>query len=113
MTDLENRQTTVQIDFLLKYEYTMPTPDLRWSLESGDTLISGVPCKKATCNYAGRHYIAWYDENFPVPYGPYIFYGLPGLIMKIYDDKRNWILKMSVSRKLKVYVKCICISARI
>lgn len=93
MTDLENRQTTVQIDILLKYEYTMPTPDLRWILESGDTLINGVACKKATCNYAGRHYIAWYDENFPVPYGPYIFYGLPGLIMKIYDDKRNWIFE--------------------
>lgn len=67
MTDLENRQTTVQIDFLLKYEYTMPTPDLRWILESGDTLINGVACKKATCNYAGRHYIAWYDEKLSCP----------------------------------------------
>lgn len=93
MTDLENLQTTVQLRRMREYQYTMPTPDMHWILESGDTLISGVSCKKATCNYAGRHYIAWYDENFPVPYGPYIFYGLPGLIMKIYDDKRNWIFE--------------------
>lgn len=93
ITDLEKRLTTVQLNLIIKYEYTMPAPALDWVLEKGDTLINGVSCKKATCAYAGRHYTAWYDDNFPVPYGPYIFYGLPGLIMKIYDDKRNWIFE--------------------
>ena len=33
----------------------------------------------------------WYTESIPLPYGPYLFAGLPGLIMEIYDTGRNWI----------------------
>lgn len=46
MTDLENLQTTVQLRRMREYQYTMPTPDMHWILESGDTLISGVSCKR-------------------------------------------------------------------
>lgn len=47
--------------------------------------------QKATCRYAGRNFIAWYAESMPLPYGPFVFSGLPGIIMKLYDDKLNWI----------------------
>ncbi len=91
LNDLKKSQTTVQLRELNKYQYTYPTPQFNWTLLPGDTVISNVPCKKATCQYAGRRFTAWYAESIPLPYGPYEFGGLPGLIMKLYDNKLNWI----------------------
>jgi GLPGLI family protein len=34
---------------------------------------------KATCKWFGNDYIAWYAPDIAVPFGPNIFYGLPGL----------------------------------
>lgn len=92
LTDLEEQKTTVQTyDVLRSYEYTYPTPQMDWQLVSGDSIINQRACKKATCSFAGRNYIAWYTETIALPYGPYLFTGLPGLIMEIHDEGRNWI----------------------
>ncbi len=91
VNDLSNYSTKVQTyDGLYNYGYTF-SPDIEWNLENGDTIISDIPCKKATCRYAGRDYVAWYAGNVSLPYGPYIFNGLPGLIIDIRDTKANWI----------------------
>lgn len=91
LADLKSSQTTVQLRSPLnKYQYTYPTPQIQWTLLSGDTIINDLQCKKATCRYAGRNFIAWYAESMQLPYGPFVFSGLPGLVMKLYDDKLNW-----------------------
>ena len=95
VTNLSTYKTKVQIyDDLYNYEYTF-TPDIKWSLEKGDTVINRIPCKKATCHYAGRDYLAWYADIINLPFGPYIFNGLPGLIIDIRDTKGNWIFTYS------------------
>lgn len=92
ITDLSAQSIRVQIFTGLRdYEYTSAQPVLNWSLSSGDSIVNGISCQKATCNYAGRNYVAWYAEDIACPYGPYIFGGLPGLIMEIHDFNRNWI----------------------
>lgn len=92
LADLKSSQTTVQLRSPLnRYQYTYLTPQIQWTLLPGDTLINNIPCKKATCRYAGRNFIAWYAESMPLPYGPFVFSGLPGLVMKLYEDKLNWI----------------------
>lgn len=92
LTDLAAQTIRVQLFTGLRdYEYTSPQPQLNWRLLSGDSIVNGVSCNKATCHYAGRAYIAWYTEEIACPYGPYIFGGLPGLIMEIHDTNRNWI----------------------
>lgn len=112
LTDLTKQQTTVQTyDVLRSYEYTYPTPHMEWQLVPGDTLIQNRPCKKATCTFSGRNYVAWYTETIPLPYGPYLFGGLPGLIMEIQDTRRNWIFtnngfgKMPKYRSMYLYKK--------
>lgn len=91
ITDLDTRLTTVQFDDILKaYEYTF-TPEIEWTLAPGDTLINGHRCKKAKCSYAGRDYEAWYAEDISLPVGPYVFGGLPGLIMQLSDTKHNYV----------------------
>lgn len=104
LTDLTKQQTTVQAyDILRSYEYTYPTPHMEWQLIPGDTLIQNRPCKKATCTFSGRIYVAWYTESIPLPYGPYLFGGLPGLIMEIHDTKRNWIFTNNGFGKMPKY----------
>ncbi|MFN3756231.1 MAG: GLPGLI family protein [Flavobacterium sp.] len=58
-----------------------------WQLINQDTLISGYACKKAVIKQAGREWRAWYSTDIPVSFGPYKFYGLPGLIMNIKDSE--------------------------
>lgn len=95
LTNLQKGETTFQLGMWTQLEYTIPTPQIDWNLMAGDTLVNGVTCKKAMGRYAGRTYVAWYAESVQLPYGPYIFGGLPGLIMCIYDTKRNWIFTNS------------------
>lgn len=54
--------------------------------------IGNFTCNKATLYFRGRNYIAWYDINIPIPFGPWKFNNLPGLILEIYDDtnRYNW-----------------------
>lgn len=58
-----------------------------WKLISQDTIISGFTCKKASLNYGGRLWTAWYNPEIPITFGPYKFHGLPGLIMSIIDSE--------------------------
>lgn len=91
LTDLSERHTTVQMGNIFKFQYDMTTPEMDWKIENKDSVINGIKCKKASCHYAGRTYTAWYAEEYPMPYGPYLFGGLPGLIIQLYDSKRHWI----------------------
>src|SRR3712207_1960357 len=59
----------------------------QWQFIPDDTIrVSGYLCNKAQINYAGRNYTAWYAIDIPIPYGPFKFWGLPGLILKIEEE---------------------------
>ncbi len=69
---------------------TIETTPLNWKIEANsDTSIVGYKCTKATTQYAGRDYIAWFTMDIPINDGPYKFQGLPGLIIKIYDTQNQ------------------------
>ncbi|MEL7122486.1 MAG: GLPGLI family protein [Bacteroidota bacterium] len=61
--------------------------DLKWDLLNETQIIAGQVCSKATTHYGGRLYTAWYTTEIPIPDGPYVFNGLPGLILKVVDSK--------------------------
>jgi len=69
------------------YHETLPV--FNWQLEEGEDSIAGYACKKATTSFAGRDYIAWYTPDIDIADGPYKFYGLPGLILAIYDNRQQ------------------------
>lgn len=58
-----------------------------WKLVDETKVINTINCKKAEVTFKGRNWIAWYSPEIPFPYGPMKFSGLPGLIVKIIDDK--------------------------
>lgn len=90
LTDLTKQQSIVHRNIVNQYEYQQPTPTFDWLLEDRDSVINGFPCRAARCHYGGRSYTAWYTDSIPLPYGPYLFGGLPGLIVQIYDKGNTW-----------------------
>lgn len=80
-------QTNQQNEYLEKVYgklYTYKEDIIKdWQLVNESQTINTFNCRKATLNYKGREWTAWYDDSIPLPYGPYKFTGLPGLIVKI------------------------------
>lgn len=70
---------------ILYYEDVLPS--FAWSIGTEQKTILGYPCTEARLNYRGREYTAWFAPSLPIPYGPWTFAGLPGLILEIEDTK--------------------------
>lgn len=62
---------------------------LDWVLREEFKNISGYYCQKATVLFRGRNYDAWFTTEIPLPYGPWKLGGLPGLILEVYDDRKE------------------------
>lgn len=69
----------------LMYVVDEELPMDEWTLGEDTATILGYPCKSATIHFRGRDYTAWYTEELPVNDGPWKFYGLPGMILKVQD----------------------------
>ena len=75
--------------FFSVYSYSFQ-PNFKWEIQSDTLTIKGYLCNKATGYFGGRTYIAWFTHEIPVADGPYVFCGLPGLIVKVHDDKNHY-----------------------
>ncbi|MDR0698760.1 MAG: GLPGLI family protein [Tannerella sp.] len=63
-------------------------PVQEWTIEDDTLTIAGYLCQKATCRFGGRDFIAWFTPSIPISNGPWKFGGLPGLILKVYDNDK-------------------------
>ncbi|MDR6369984.1 GLPGLI family protein [Chryseobacterium bernardetii] len=75
-----------------------------WNLVNETKVINTIHCKKAEVYFKGRRWIAWYSTDIPFPYGPMKFSGLPGLIIKITDEKGDYdfeLVKSTSNSQLK------------
>lgn len=77
------------LEFTLPRSYLEEDMVFEWKLHHDTDTIAGQPCKMASVDYGGRKYKAWYAPSIPIPDGPYVFAGLPGLIVKI-SDNQEW-----------------------
>ncbi len=72
--------------------YSDSVPSLKWGFSDEHTEpVMGYDCRKATVEFAGRQYTAWYAPEIPLPFGPYKFGGLPGLILKLEDAEQQYV----------------------
>ena len=71
------------------YYDTVSIPD--WQIIEDTMSILNQICQKAVCSFKGRNYIAWFASSIPIQLGPWQFNGLPGLILKISDDKNQFM----------------------
>lgn len=86
---------------LQRYQYEEDAPQLKWELLQGDSTIAGYQCQRAKTRLFGRDYIAWYAPEVELPYGPYKFCGLPGLIFKVQDTEDNFSFTLTGLQKVK------------
>jgi GLPGLI family protein len=69
-------------------QYSEDIPVQDWEIGEDTLTIAGYLCQKATCTFRGRNFTAWFAMDIPIQNGPWKFGGLPGLILKVYDDDK-------------------------
>ena len=70
--------------------YTESLPHFSWNITEEQKTIDNYVCQKATCTFGGRTYEAWFAPDIPINDGPWKFYGLPGLILEVYDKQHHY-----------------------
>lgn len=84
---------TIQLEALGTESYqcteNAETPD--WQLiQDSIANIIGYHCQLAKTSFKGRTWYAWYAEDIPLQEGPWKLCGLPGLILKAYDENKEF-----------------------
>lgn len=60
-------------------------------LPDSSATIMGYNCQLAVARFKGRTWYAWYAEDLPLSEGPWKLCGLPGLVLRAYDQSRQYI----------------------
>lgn len=63
--------------------------DWQWKITNEQEQILGYTTYKAQS--ASKGIIAWFCPDIPISAGPYLYNGLPGLILKAYDPERKYV----------------------
>lgn len=86
----------------IKFDYYtyITTDPIHWEIDKETKKFNNYIVQKATADFGGRQWIAWFSTEVPLNEGPYKFTGLPGLVFEIYDDKNNFIYKLVKNEKL-------------
>lgn len=71
------------------YQYNVKNK-IDWKILNEKKKLGNFEVTKAIAEYGGRKWTAWFCPEIPLPYGPYVFYGLPGLVLEVSDDKENY-----------------------
>ncbi len=74
-----------------------------WKISSEKEKIGEYNTQKATADFGGRQWTAWFSTDIPFQDGPYKFSGLPGLIVKIEDSGHNYSWLLKGNKKLENY----------
>ncbi|MDQ1162293.1 GLPGLI family protein [Chryseobacterium sp. SORGH_AS 447] len=72
----------------------------KWKIEKEFAKINSMNCQKATANYKGRTWEAWFSKDYPVSDGPYKFNGLPGLVIRLNDSGDDHVFNLIQIKKI-------------
>jgi len=76
------------------FKYDESLDVFEWQLTNLVDTIGDYVVHCALTEYGGRHWVAWYTTEIPLNDGPYKFRGLPGLIIRLYDDQKHYTFNM-------------------
>jgi GLPGLI family protein len=84
---------------------------IKWDLKNETKIISGFKCFKAESHYEQKNgdkifnikLIAWFCPSIPVPFGPFGYGGLPGLILELQERNVVYgIYKIDFTKKQEI-----------
>ncbi len=101
-----NKEITYYSDEFDEHEFKYnEKPELKWNVGKESKEIMGFKTLSATVKYAGRDYKAYFTSEIPIQDGPYKFFGLPGLILEIFDEKNDHhFLAVGISKEKKISI---------
>ena len=62
-----------------------------WTMGDSTREVLGYMCQQATADFRGRRWTAWFTTDIPISDGPWKLGGLPGLILKAYDERQQHV----------------------
>lgn len=96
-----SRDTSYIVEYIGIVPYkVMQQPHFDWKISSDTKNIQGFKCQKATLEFGNRRWEAWFSTEIPFHYGPYIFGGLPGLILELKDSNNHHSFTLIESYKI-------------
>ncbi|SHE86300.1 GLPGLI family protein [Chryseobacterium vrystaatense] len=81
------------------YEMKEDFPNLQWQIYNTVKMIGDNKCQKASLDYKGRKWEAWFAIDIPISDGPYVFSGLPGLIISMSDASGSYSFDLTSLKK--------------
>ncbi|WP_333853922.1 GLPGLI family protein [Epilithonimonas sp.] len=96
----KNSSENINYEMMRDYMAYTTIDKMDWKLENETKTSGQYTLQKATTNFGGRHWTAWFCKDLNISEGPYKFRGLPGLIFELNDDKDNFNFKLVKSTKL-------------
>lgn len=75
---------------------------MTWKILPDKQKIGNWETQKATTEFAGRKWTAWFCSDIPIQDGPYKFSGLPGLVVKLEDDTHSHLYNLIAIKNLGV-----------
>lgn len=95
--DTDSNSSYLLLDNLFVLE---TTDKMTWKLSEETKQVGGYHLQKATTQFGGRHWTAWFTKDINLSEGPYKFRRLPGMIFQILDDKNQFDFTLVKSYKL-------------
>lgn len=85
--------------------YTEPLAPVHWEIDDSTKTIMGYECIKATTDYHGRKWAAWFAPEIPLQEGPWKLSGLPGLILEASESSGQHSFKADGIEKTDTEIK--------
>lgn len=82
-------------EVLLRKTYTYSRELGTWEILEVQDSVAGYWSQKARISVNNRNFEAWFTTALPIADGPYIFHGLPGLIVKLYDIDKHYVFTIA------------------
>ena len=67
---------------------------IAWKILPNKQKIGNWETQKATTEFGGRKWAAWFCNDIPIQDGPYKFSGLPGIIVKLEDQTQSHVFNL-------------------
>ena len=81
--------------------YSFKTTDkVNWTISGETQKADNYTLQKATTQFGGRNWTAWFCKDIPFNEGPFKLRGLPGLIFELSDTKKNFVYHLIKSQEL-------------